>query len=396
MRVVYDARGAFGAGGDGALAAAARAGVGRRPGGRDRRADPGRTPRQGAADRAAARRGAVRRGGPGGAREPGADAVGRVGSVRGDRGDDRAGRSDVRRAARRARLLPRLAGGRATSAAAGWSSARSDEDARDRSAHLRGDQRLRLDPEHGNAGPTVAGAARHDRQHPPDHVEHLDDDTAAASEAEVEADKPKPNPGSLPQTDQLPSAGTAAFHAEMAALWDGVRKNSLAAALPAFFPEAAYTQLKRIGDPSGDYTGRLLVDYQLDLDGSPRAARRRLGQRTPGRGRGPCRLRPLGRSGRLLQRRRLLRGAQLAGGVPRARRAALVRDRVDDLVARSLVRGAPGGRAPLGSDRRRRRSQRGDRRVAGVIHLLTERAATRCARRAIRRSRRARAPARAR
>ena len=77
--------------------------------------------------------------------------------------------------------------------------------------------------------------------------------------------KPKPNPGSLPQTDQLPSAGTAAFHAEIAALWNGVRKNSLAAALPAFFPAGAYTQLKRIGDPSGDYTGRLLVDYQLDL-----------------------------------------------------------------------------------------------------------------------------------
>jgi len=77
--------------------------------------------------------------------------------------------------------------------------------------------------------------------------------------------RPKPNPGLLPQTEQLPSAGTAAFHAEMAALWDGVRKDSVAAALPAFFPEAAYAQLKRIGDPQGDWADRLVEDYRLDL-----------------------------------------------------------------------------------------------------------------------------------
>jgi hypothetical protein len=77
--------------------------------------------------------------------------------------------------------------------------------------------------------------------------------------------KPKPSPGSLPQTDQLPSASTAGFHAEMAALWNGVRNNSVSAAMPAFFPEGAYTQLKQIGNASGDYTGRLLVDYRLDL-----------------------------------------------------------------------------------------------------------------------------------
>jgi hypothetical protein len=77
--------------------------------------------------------------------------------------------------------------------------------------------------------------------------------------------KPKPSPGSLPQTDQLPSADTAGFHAEMAALWRGVLSGSVAAGLPAFFPEGAYTQLKQIGDASGDYTDRLLVDYRLDL-----------------------------------------------------------------------------------------------------------------------------------
>jgi hypothetical protein len=77
--------------------------------------------------------------------------------------------------------------------------------------------------------------------------------------------RPGPSPGSLPQTDQLPSAGTPAFHAEMGTLWAGVQTGSLARAMPAFFPEGAYVQLKAIGDPRGDYTDRLVADYQLDI-----------------------------------------------------------------------------------------------------------------------------------
>jgi hypothetical protein len=77
--------------------------------------------------------------------------------------------------------------------------------------------------------------------------------------------RPKPNPGALPQTSQLPSADTPGFRAEMRALWAGVQQNSLAKAMPAFFPEAAYIQVKAIGDAQGDYTGRLLADYRLDL-----------------------------------------------------------------------------------------------------------------------------------
>jgi hypothetical protein len=51
----------------------------------------------------------------------------------------------------------------------------------------------------------------------------------------------------------------------MAALWAGVRSDSLHAALPAFFPEAAYVQVKALGDPAGDWSGRLVRDYALDL-----------------------------------------------------------------------------------------------------------------------------------
>lgn len=77
--------------------------------------------------------------------------------------------------------------------------------------------------------------------------------------------KPKPDPGALPQTEQLPSASTRAFHAEMASLWAGVRRDSVTAALPAFFPRRAYIQVKRVADPEADYDERLLIDYRLDL-----------------------------------------------------------------------------------------------------------------------------------
>jgi hypothetical protein len=69
----------------------------------------------------------------------------------------------------------------------------------------------------------------------------------------------------LPQTNQLPSVKTPTFRAEMAALWSGVTRNSLQAALPAFFPEGAYVQVKAIADPRADYTDRLLGEYRLDL-----------------------------------------------------------------------------------------------------------------------------------
>jgi hypothetical protein len=63
----------------------------------------------------------------------------------------------------------------------------------------------------------------------------------------------------------MPTAHTGTFRAEMLALWRGVRSNSVRAALPAFFPEAAYAQLKGIADPAGDWQGRLVADYRLDI-----------------------------------------------------------------------------------------------------------------------------------
>jgi len=52
------------------------------------------------------------------------------------------------------------------------------------------------------------------------------------------------DPGRLPQTGALPSAGTPWFRARMRALWRGIVEDSAAAAEPAFFPRSAYLQVK--------------------------------------------------------------------------------------------------------------------------------------------------------
>ncbi|WP_249020551.1 hypothetical protein [Conexibacter sp. S30A1] len=51
----------------------------------------------------------------------------------------------------------------------------------------------------------------------------------------------------------------------MEALWKGIRTGRLAPAMPAFFPEAAYVQVKAIFDPQVDWHERLVGHYALDL-----------------------------------------------------------------------------------------------------------------------------------
>jgi hypothetical protein len=74
-----------------------------------------------------------------------------------------------------------------------------------------------------------------------------------------------PSPGSLPQTHVFPPATGARFRSLMASLWAGVVADSVSLALPAFFPKAAYVQLKAIGSAASDWSGRLVGDYRLDV-----------------------------------------------------------------------------------------------------------------------------------
>jgi hypothetical protein len=71
--------------------------------------------------------------------------------------------------------------------------------------------------------------------------------------------------GRLPQTSALPSADTPVFHAEMRALWAAVRSDRPALGLPAFFPLAAYLQIKAIYDARADWQTRLFGDFALDV-----------------------------------------------------------------------------------------------------------------------------------
>jgi hypothetical protein len=87
-----------------------------------------------------------------------------------------------------------------------------------------------------------------------------------------------PSPGSLPQTEWNPAGHSTMFKSLMASLWAGVVHDSVTTALPAFFPRAAYIQLKAIGSPGSDWRYRLVHDYAMDIA----AAHRLLGSGASG------------------------------------------------------------------------------------------------------------------
>ena len=71
--------------------------------------------------------------------------------------------------------------------------------------------------------------------------------------------------GALPQTGESPSAASSTFRAQMAYLWQAVVSGDPADALPAFFPLAAYRQVKTVPDPAADWGDRLLGGFALDI-----------------------------------------------------------------------------------------------------------------------------------
>lgn len=67
------------------------------------------------------------------------------------------------------------------------------------------------------------------------------------------------------QTHARPPAGSQIFRAEMTDLWAGVVSGRPALAMPAFFPLAAYEQVKAIADPAADWQGRLVAEFREDV-----------------------------------------------------------------------------------------------------------------------------------
>ena len=74
-----------------------------------------------------------------------------------------------------------------------------------------------------------------------------------------------PGAGALPQTRAFPSTKSAAFRNAMTDLWLAVTTGNPRFGLPAFFPEAAYEQLKAIPYPAADWQDRLWYDFALDV-----------------------------------------------------------------------------------------------------------------------------------
>jgi hypothetical protein len=73
------------------------------------------------------------------------------------------------------------------------------------------------------------------------------------------------DPGALPQTDERPAASGATFTAGVQGLWQAVQQDRPELAIPFFFPQAAYLQVKAISDPTTDYRQRLIANYEQDI-----------------------------------------------------------------------------------------------------------------------------------
>ena len=74
-----------------------------------------------------------------------------------------------------------------------------------------------------------------------------------------------PGAGALPQNRIFPSTHSAAFHNAMTDLWLAVTTGNPRFGLPAFFPVAAYKQVKAIPYPAADWQDRLWYDFTLDV-----------------------------------------------------------------------------------------------------------------------------------
>ena len=74
-----------------------------------------------------------------------------------------------------------------------------------------------------------------------------------------------PDAGTLPQTQQLPSSTDTAFNNAIHDIWLAITSGDPDYALPAFFPEKAYEQVKAIYDPDSDWQNRLWYDFKLDV-----------------------------------------------------------------------------------------------------------------------------------
>jgi hypothetical protein len=84
--------------------------------------------------------------------------------------------------------------------------------------------------------------------------------TAAATTTTVD-------PGTLPQTNDKPTATDPSLAARNQALWQAIVADDPSIALPAFFPLSAYQQVKDLKDPTSDWHNRLVGAFDAEIHG---------------------------------------------------------------------------------------------------------------------------------
>ncbi|HEY3609287.1 MAG TPA: hypothetical protein VGL06_17440 [Pseudonocardiaceae bacterium] len=93
--------------------------------------------------------------------------------------------------------------------------------------------------------------------------------TSAAPAPPTSSPSPSPTPtdaGLLRQTHVLPDPNDPMFQTGAQDLWQAIVTDNPATALPFFFPETAYLQVKAISNASADYQNRLIDWYRLDIE----------------------------------------------------------------------------------------------------------------------------------
>lgn len=73
------------------------------------------------------------------------------------------------------------------------------------------------------------------------------------------------DPGTLPQTMDMPTTTDPQFQAGLNGFWQAIVVDNPAPAMPFFFPLTAYLQVKAITNPASDWQNRLVAAYQRDI-----------------------------------------------------------------------------------------------------------------------------------
>jgi hypothetical protein len=93
-------------------------------------------------------------------------------------------------------------------------------------------------------------------------------DAGVDSTAESDAAVPElyaPDGGALPQTQEMPSLESPTYKVRAAHLWRAIVEDKPELADDAFFPLAAYQQVKGVANPKADWEHRLVAAFHRDV-----------------------------------------------------------------------------------------------------------------------------------